>query len=747
MQRRSTNRSAATRKKYTVDAFEGIEELRDVISSEDEFVADSGVNDDSGNDFEGGAEESPEEEEMSGLDDDLDGEFQTPKGSTTSRRQSTTKRYRTGGQSAGFLAPLSRPTYRQPQTTTEKTYVRSVPENSGLRAESKETKRLHFYGASVDDYAQVLKAMAHWTNQTTLPSRNTNEETGGCMHSSFFVEDNDRNLEASNAKKWWVSGGGKGAFTQRQSTRVVDDQEAAAYMPELESAPREVLLGPHANQDIYILKPGDGMPLRDAWDEDEASVNDAASVEKQPYKNGFLLNLGARIQSVSWAPQRPGSNQYLVVSVKLPADAEDASASAREAPAFTPQSPRKSSIQIWKFRADINASIDVRSTPELVHNLCTTWGDIRALSWSPAPGHESDAAQARRLGLLACICGDGGLRVINVVLSANTKSAHHHVVQSVVFESRPPDTLYTCLTWISGTRLAAGCANGCVALLDMPTSSSPKSGNVRPTTYSATSPSYIRAVESGYPSKPNLLLTSDMNGFVQMTDLSQPGSSLCSASMTVSGWRSRIPIGLLAWHEFGQFIVHAEENFTVRGASIRRPFSSTSLGRGQSTATALAASKCHPILLIGSAGGDVVASNPTDRMLAPKRHLWQQTWFNHEWRRSVAQHDANADAPHDESDDTGDAAMEDNDSPRTSQHDTSAQGLTRIVEGFKAERALLNWDQDHDLANTHDGVQFATTYEEQTAITALAWNPNPHVGGWAAAGMGDGLLRVEDIAI
>ncbi len=48
---------------------------------------------------------------------------------------------------------------------------------------------------------------------------------------------------------------------------------------------------------------------------------------------------------------------------------------------------------------------------------------------------------------------------------------------------------------------------------------------------------------------------------------------------------------------------------------------------------------------------------------------------------------------------------------------------------------------------THNGVMFATVYEEASAVTALAWNPNLHVGGWAAAGMGSGLVRIEDLAI
>ena len=71
--------------------------------------------------------------------------------------------------------------------------------------------------------------------------------------------------------------------------------------------------------------------------------------------------------------------------------------------------------------------------------------------------------------------------------------------------------------------------------------------------------------------------------------------------------------------------------------------------------------------------------------------------------------------------------------------------MSRIAEGYKAERVHLLQD-DKRVYNQQDGVFYATIYEEASAITALAWNPNLHVGGWAAAGMGDGLLRVENIA-
>ena len=40
-----------------------------------------------------------------------------------------------------------------------------------------------------------------------------------------------------------------------------------------------------------------------------------------------------------------------------------------------------------------------------------------------------------------------------------------------------------------------------------------------------------------------------------------------------------------------------------------------------------------------------------------------------------------------------------------------------------------------------------TIYDEETGVVQLSWNPNLRFGGWMAAGMGSGLLRVQDLAV
>jgi transcription factor C subunit 6 len=219
-----------------------------------------------------------------------------------------------------------------------------------------------------------------------------------------------------------------------------------------------------------------------------------------------------------------------------------------------------------------------------------------------------------------------------------------------------------------------------------------------------------------------------------MTDLSRAGQSLCTQASTVFSNRTRFGHPLLTWHDYTQIVLHTDEGMALRGSSIRRLFATMDLGRCGSSATCLASSPCHPCVLVGTAHGGVFATNPTKRIVDAASTVWQQAWFTHEWRRQSAEEAEIASQ--------GNGGVEGTGAGRAGlEHTIPASGLSRISEGFRADRALHVNETHQDSGNL-----FATIYEEKSAITAVAWNPNLHTGGWAAAGMADGLLRVEDIA-
>ena len=71
------------------------------------------------------------------------------------------------------------------------------------------------------------------------------------------------------------------------------------------------------------------------------------------------------------------------------------------------------------------------------------------------------------------------------------------------------------------------------------------------------------------------------------------------------------------------------------------------------------------------------------------------------------------------------------------------EGVSRITESYKLEsEQLAKSDKGGEK-----GIVYSTIFEDEAAVTCVVWNPNLRCGGWAAAGMGSGLVRVEDLAI
>ena len=236
-----------------------------------------------------------------------------------------------------------------------------------------------------------------------------------------------------------------------------------------------------------------------------------------------------------------------------------------------------------------------------------------------------------------------------------------------------------------------------------------------------------------------------MDGYIALVDLSKSGQSLCSPSATIFSSRNRLAQPKMAWYDYAQMALHVDDSFTLLGSTIRRLFKTFGLGRYKSHATCLASSPWHPVVLAGTASGEVVATNPLSRAADGKAVMWMQGWFGHGWRRPKATDEQTNGIAEERAQTQGTAGAEAK-AYNGGVGNKDARGLSRILEGFKAECIKVLTDE-RNIYNSKDGSVFATIYEERSAITALAWNPNKNVGGWAAAGMGDGLVRVENIAI
>ena len=55
--------------------------------------------------------------------------------------------------------------------------------------------------------------------------------------------------------------------------------------------------------------------------------------------------------------------------------------------------------------------------------------------------------------------------------------------------------------------------------------------------------------------------------------------------------------------------------------------------------------------------------------------------------------------------------------------------------------------QRDSIQQAQEGMVMSTIHEAEEGVTQVVWNPNLACGGWIAAGMGSGLVRVQDLTI
>ena len=179
-----------------------------------------------------------------------------------------------------------------------------------------------------------------------------------------------------------------------------------------------------------------------------------------------------------------------------------------------------------------------------------------------------------------------------------------------------------------------------------------------------------------------------------------------------------------------------DDNDLIRALPLRRFFSVLTFAKAEGQVISIAAGKVHASVLVGSADGSVMVTNPMRKVLNTKEAQFQQTWFKHEWVHKRSGQDREEIGIGFE--ETGGESFDSGTLPR--------EGISRITEGYKVE-SLQVLKSGKGKLKLKDASPYSTIHEEESGITQVAWNPNLHCGGWAAAGMGCGLVRVENLAI
>lgn len=422
---RKSGRQRVPNKKYTSDVFEGL----DILSSDSEgdaVVIQQLIDDKDDEDFpqDQATPELEEEEE----EDDIasrasDGsaimtpieEYEEAHSYATS--DAGTKTCLGDLRPHGFPKPRARNGY---SVRTEGTRSRGLPDNPSKPNGGPNRLQL-LAGPATEDIMHILKSRDQWAADPTLPSRHK-------MRHPLSHTKERRQMEATVGWNWYYDQGGRERLAEKQKYRGLSSSEGSLYVPKPTQKGQELLMGPYGKQKLFTLSTSQSVRIDEAWSTASIATNDD-NVGRQanfrpPRRHGWMLNVGARVRCVDWAPNHDGDVQYVALAT-APLKKPRVTGLLKEAPAFLPSAPSPSCVQIWAFTAstglEAESSPDLLSAPALAVVLCTTWGDVKQVKWCPMPraARDEDSHGKIFLGLLAGIWADGYARVLDVQLDKN----------------------------------------------------------------------------------------------------------------------------------------------------------------------------------------------------------------------------------------------------------------------------------------------------------------------------------------
>ncbi|KAJ5888057.1 hypothetical protein N7495_008098 [Penicillium taxi] len=583
------------------------------------------------------------------------------------------------------------------------------------------SKWMHYiltYGSDVRDMSAVVhqRGRWRWARDATFPTRKTLNMTEGdsdmLLGPTFGVDLADVEREQTSGWDWYDQDvGAKLRNTQHIDTDINPLDARKHYLPRPKKGKHTLITGPVHDQKATTLGHHEYFDFGETWEK-----NSKGSSATTRLREGWMINIGHRMSCIAWMPHQNGLDQYLAVTAPITDQqkAEYHNSKIDPPTAFSPQPSYPTAIQIWKFQSKETGfqthDLDIKSNPELRLVVCTDWGDLRHMAWCPNDRAERDVdsnSDTKGLGLLAGIWGDGKLRVLDIKIKTNQnrkKATEFVKITSPVFEGEISSTVCTCLTWVSPSDIAVGCANGYVAVWSI-IPSTPRAS--RPWFYYQIHATYVLEITSAYPAYPHLVSTAGMDGETRLW------SMIDTQAESTASVRMRSVSAVLSYSPILQAVCSSDDLEYGRLMPIRRFFATNGTAKCPSTITCIAPCNVwHPTILYGGTGGEVSVTNPFRRNIYNKEQTWQQLWFSHDWAQGS---------------------------------DPDSTGNSRFYEGYAAETGSAARDRLNDSRPT--GVTLTTVYDEGTHITALGWNPNRHCAAWASAALGCGLLRVEDLSI
>ena len=423
-----TRRSARGRvpnKKYSIDAFE-IAEISNLLSSDSEAEyqplpkLDTSEDEDFQSDA-AAAEESEGEDDLGGVSDNVsDGSaIETPE-----EEFEDALSYVSGDEqlNLGRESDLLKHSYSGMKLSVQTNVKRNPPKNLHCRgmpgsevSGSKETVIRLMAGTDPEDLIKFLRARDRWAHNATLPTSRAFRDAIGGMRRSYYTTDEQHYAEATAGWDWYYKKKGKEAMSRRQKMSTISPVEAFRYLPR-SHAKHSFLMGPYGSQAMFRLALWEAAANEKLWSCNRQQEYETAAKNKpRRPKTGCMLNAGAKVQCLDWAPNHPGDTQYLAISTT-----QDPPVSLKHHSAFEPSGPYPACIQLWEVNIRGNKddpfNINGQEISKPILILCTDWGVPKCFRWCPAPRGVRDEGEEERIfvGLIAGIWSDGYVRVLDV---------------------------------------------------------------------------------------------------------------------------------------------------------------------------------------------------------------------------------------------------------------------------------------------------------------------------------------------
>jgi transcription factor C subunit 6 len=617
-----------------------------------------------------------------------------------------------------------------------------------LLSQGREGRLFRIVGPGEEDIIAQLRARDAWENALPLPMRTEREKYGGGMMRSPYHTAERQAREAKEGQQWYTTEG-KATFRKLQVIDSIPGREDTAFVDAKHMTKEFFLYGTIRSPKLYELS------LLQTFNLSKVVLSDSS----QRSKSGWIIKTIPNVRVLEWAPHHNGSFQYLLVASRSSIGDKSEGSNGT---AFEKGKPFTSCFYIWRFRTKASGNfheMDSTLAPQLRAIVSFDWDGLKEAKWCPVSTISNPDEGFERIGLLAGVFLDGSVRVIDVSVPKSDKTEHLHLSR-VAFESKPPDSMCTSITWASLETIFVGCSNGAVAVWNIANAlrqnlksaeSSHATSNARPWFYKRLMSTYILNVESGFPSRPHYLFCNAADGQCNFFDMRDPRADTSGTVRPKTGQLAT------AWQDVLQGWLIPDEQNSLK-ASYPRGFSGLEgVTKFDSTVVHLATSINHHVVLAGCIDGTVSCANTLRKMMLAKviaaEGYTVLDWFRYEWRRPITQNLTRTDEIGVSLEQNGFKAS----LPSTANLDgTPVQAsispkeaksvpISRFVEGLKSKTVAIAGDGT--AASSDEGRIPIPVFDMHSSISRVCWNPNICCGGWAAAATGSGLIRIEDLSI